>query len=457
MNVMMEFVSGRCTNDLFCAVASSGEEVRTPAGANFVCPQCGKPLTRFEKPPPRSGLMIGLIAGGGLAVTGAGLFLVGAVLGGNPAPAPLPKVVSQGAPQPAAVIAPVPPASAAAPAATPASPAAPATAAVSTATEPPSTVATAVAPVAPVAVHTAAPKPAEVPPPPPAIQEPTVITVLPTLAEEAEKRAVVRVLKPVAPSMLRPPEPIAPPRVDTARADAPPAEPTHVVSASDATAQAAENAEQARLTLANQIRRQQEDQARQAEQLRRDEVREEQERLERAEQARLAQDGRAPAVNTSAPRPAPAAPAVAQAPTRAAPEPQAQPAPAPQPAPVQLAMIQPPAPAATSAPPATPAPAAAAPAKQGGITTAFVARPVSGGAPTYPVAYEDRTGHVTVRCHIGTNGFPSGCRLVSVRGGNEFGNAVLDWLDSGRVRFAPILHNGVAVAETHEWTLNFQP
>jgi hypothetical protein len=90
-----------------------------------------------------------------------------------------------------------------------------------------------------------------------------------------------------------------------------------------------------------------------------------------------------------------------------------------------------------------------------------VPRALSGGAPVYPVAYESdgssRTGHVMVDCRIDPTGAPSGCRLLSAVGGSKFGSSVMNWLGSGRVRFAPILRNGQATAETHQWSIDFQP
>jgi outer membrane biosynthesis protein TonB len=118
--------------------------------------------------------------------------------------------------------------------------------------------------------------------------------------------------------------------------------------------------------------------------------------------------------------------------------------------------------AAKVAPPPPPPPAAVteapAPAPSG-PSRAFSAAPVEGGAPPYPTVYQDdqRLGKVTVSCLIGTSGSPSGCRVIATQGGTQFGNSVLRWLGSGSVRFAPILHNGQAVAETHQWTVTFQP
>jgi TonB family protein len=115
--------------------------------------------------------------------------------------------------------------------------------------------------------------------------------------------------------------------------------------------------------------------------------------------------------------------------------------------------------ARAATPPPQPAPVvAAAPPPPSGPSRGFSASPVSGGAPTYPAAYQDdqRKGKVTVSCTIGTDGSPSGCHVVAVQGGAQFGSAVMSWL-SGGVRFAPILRNGQPVVETHQWTMNFQP
>ncbi|HTZ71716.1 MAG TPA: TonB family protein, partial [Acetobacteraceae bacterium] len=89
----------------------------------------------------------------------------------------------------------------------------------------------------------------------------------------------------------------------------------------------------------------------------------------------------------------------------------------------------------------------------------FSARPVHGGSPAYPSEYEEqgRSGVVGVGCRIETSGVPTGCHVTHVAGGEAFGNAVLDWLRSGRVRFAPILRNGQPVAETQSWNVTFSP
>jgi hypothetical protein len=55
----------------------------------------------------------------------------------------------------------------------------------------------------------------------------------------------------------------------------------------------------------------------------------------------------------------------------------------------------------------------------------------------------------------GDCGPASGCHVLNVQGGNAFSAAVIKWVGSGRVRFAPILRNGQPVAETHQWAVSF--
>ncbi len=85
--------------------------------------------------------------------------------------------------------------------------------------------------------------------------------------------------------------------------------------------------------------------------------------------------------------------------------------------------------------------------------------PIAGGAPDYPDAYADegRSGAVTISCTIQASGFPAGCHVLGVQGGGAFSGAVLKWLGSGRVRYAPILRDGQPIAETHQWSVTFAP
>jgi TonB family protein len=118
---------------------------------------------------------------------------------------------------------------------------------------------------------------------------------------------------------------------------------------------------------------------------------------------------------------------------------------------------------AAAAPPQAPAQVATAstpaPVRAIGPSHAFSASPITGGGPQYPSIYdaEGRSGRVTVSCRIETDGHPNGCRVVSSVGGAAFGQAVMNWLGSGRVRYAPVLRDGQAVAETHQWSMSFQP
>ncbi|HTZ71212.1 MAG TPA: energy transducer TonB [Acetobacteraceae bacterium] len=66
----MNVVMGRCTNDLFCALASTGVVLRVPTDGLFVCSHCGRPLTEASERGWNRNLVIGAVVGGGLALTG---------------------------------------------------------------------------------------------------------------------------------------------------------------------------------------------------------------------------------------------------------------------------------------------------------------------------------------------------------------------------------------------------
>jgi hypothetical protein len=94
----MEFRSGRCSNDMFCSLASGGHAVRVPVDGNFVCPQCSKPLVAAEERQRRSPLVVGALAGGGMAVVGSVLFAAGTFMGsGSGTAAQLPPAHAQAA------------------------------------------------------------------------------------------------------------------------------------------------------------------------------------------------------------------------------------------------------------------------------------------------------------------------------------------------------------------------
>jgi TonB family protein len=90
--------------------------------------------------------------------------------------------------------------------------------------------------------------------------------------------------------------------------------------------------------------------------------------------------------------------------------------------------------------------------------TPFNAVPVAGGSPDYPDEYADngQSGQVTVSCTIQATGFPTACHIVGVQGGRKFSAAVLRWLDSGRVRYAPVRRGGQPIAATEQWALKFK-
>jgi hypothetical protein len=80
---------------------------------------------------------------------------------------------------------------------------------------------------------------------------------------------------------------------------------------------------------------------------------------------------------------------------------------------------------------------------------------LEGGTPSYPDTVPDVNRSVTVHvdCLIGTNGAPSGC---VVTGEAAFQRAVKSWLESGKVRFAPVLRNGVPFAMRQSWDVHFE-
>jgi TonB family protein len=93
----------------------------------------------------------------------------------------------------------------------------------------------------------------------------------------------------------------------------------------------------------------------------------------------------------------------------------------------------------------------------GAVSHPFIAHAVAGGAPDYPdeLTGSHKNGSARVRCTITEKGVPTNCDVVSSEGSSKFGVAVLRWLHSGRVRYVPATRNGVPVAETHEWSVDF--
>ena len=87
----------------------------------------------------------------------------------------------------------------------------------------------------------------------------------------------------------------------------------------------------------------------------------------------------------------------------------------------------------------------------------FNSIPVTGGAPRYPasLATDGRPGTVTVDARIGIDGKPSHCRIAQSSGA-AFATVTSEWLKSGTVRFAPIVHNGGPATETHRWSVRIE-
>jgi hypothetical protein len=79
--------------------------------------------------------------------------------------------------------------------------------------------------------------------------------------------------------------------------------------------------------------------------------------------------------------------------------------------------------------------------------------------PSYPVteAEFDRAGRVDVGCIITMRGRPADCRVQRQAGGAHFASAVLDWLNSGVVRYRPHLVHGEPVAEPRDYKVRFEP
>jgi hypothetical protein len=63
----MATLPGRCVNDLYCTVATSGEIVSVPADGRFVCPHCSKTLVPPNTPLRRRAAR----RGGGQSASGA--------------------------------------------------------------------------------------------------------------------------------------------------------------------------------------------------------------------------------------------------------------------------------------------------------------------------------------------------------------------------------------------------
>jgi protein TonB len=80
-------------------------------------------------------------------------------------------------------------------------------------------------------------------------------------------------------------------------------------------------------------------------------------------------------------------------------------------------------------------------------------------APDYPDAFADNPHRavVQVACTIEPNGAPTGCRILA-SGGSAFDREALRWLNGpDHPIYRPGTRDGVAVPETHAWSILFQP
>jgi len=79
--------------------------------------------------------------------------------------------------------------------------------------------------------------------------------------------------------------------------------------------------------------------------------------------------------------------------------------------------------------------------------------------PSYPPvdAEADRPGQVSVKCTITVLGEPAGCVVLDQHGGSRFTRSVMQWLDSGNVRYRPAITAGRIVPEPRRYTVSFVP
>jgi hypothetical protein len=97
-----------------------------------------------------------------------------------------------------------------------------------------------------------------------------------------------------------------------------------------------------------------------------------------------------------------------------------------------------------------------APERLGGLAPA---PPEKLAVPAYPeiAAVEDRPGRVKVGCTISIRGEPTGCEVRAEAGGTSFVSSVLNWLNSGSVRYKPHVVRGTPVPEPRLYNVKFEP
>ncbi|MCX8667331.1 energy transducer TonB [Acetobacteraceae bacterium B3987] len=77
------------------------------------------------------------------------------------------------------------------------------------------------------------------------------------------------------------------------------------------------------------------------------------------------------------------------------------------------------------------------------------AMPINNVRPEYPeeAQEENREGSVTASCDILTNGKPANCKLLKVKGGHDFAESALNFLEHSPVRYQPAMSGGQPVVE----------
>ncbi|QDH14961.1 energy transducer TonB [Oecophyllibacter saccharovorans] len=97
---------------------------------------------------------------------------------------------------------------------------------------------------------------------------------------------------------------------------------------------------------------------------------------------------------------------------------------------------------------------------KGGSTAdhAAGAVPINNVRPEYPqdAQEENREGAVTASCDILATGKPAHCRILSVKGGRDFAESAMQFLEHSAVRYQPAVVNGQPVVEhNHVLHLDF--
>ncbi|MDF7673718.1 TonB family protein [Acetobacteraceae bacterium ESL0709] len=87
--------------------------------------------------------------------------------------------------------------------------------------------------------------------------------------------------------------------------------------------------------------------------------------------------------------------------------------------------------------------------------------PINNVQPEYPPEAQEqsREGSVTAVCDILANGRPANCKLLKIRGGHDFAESALEFLNESGVRYQPAVMNGHPVVEHNhvlhiDFTLN---